>query len=449
MKRPLHTKIFIGLTIGIVAGLVANGFFRDYPELDWLIRNVIAPFGQVFLRIIFMAVIPLIFSALALGVAELGDIRQLGRIGAKTLIFTLIISSISVLIGITLVNVVQPGEGLTDSDRQALMSTLSTSSAQATVEKAAEAKTVVQTLLDIIPKNPLADAVGAFDESYKGGGILALMFFSLFVGLALALARSERTAVFEQWLQGLYDVVMKIIGIAMKLAPYGVAALVFSVVARLGIDVVLILGKYILVVVGGLLLHMFGVYSLILKYLVRISPRQFFARIEDVMLTAFSTSSSNVTLPTALKATEQKLHVPPHISRFVLTLGSTANQNGTALFEGVTVLFLAQFFGIDLTFAQQFTVILAAVLAGIGTAGIPGGSLPVIVLVLQSVGVPGEGIGVILGIDRLLDMSRTVVNVTGDITVAMYVAKSEGYTVMGKDLLPVMLDEIEEPTPKG
>ena len=267
------------------------------------------------------------------------------------------------------------------------------------------------------------------------------MFFSLFVGLALTLARSERTVVFEQWLQGLYDVVMKIIGLAMKIAPYGVAALVFSVVARLGVDVVLILGKYILVVISGLLLHMFGVYSLILKYVVRISPRQFFARLKDVMLTAFSTSSSNVTLPTALKATEQKLHIPPHISRFVLTLGSTANQNGTALFEGITVLFLAQFFGVDLTFTQQFTVILAAVLAGIGTAGIPGGSLPVIVLVLQSVGVPGEGIGVILGIDRILDMSRTVVNVTGDITVAAYVAKSEGYDVMPKDLLPVILDE--------
>ena len=442
MPRPLHTKIFIGLLIGVSGGLIANGFFSDYPELDWLIRNIIAPFGQVFLRIIFMAVIPLIFSALALGVAELGDIRQLGRIGVKTLVFTLVISSISVLIGITLVNTFRPGEGLTDTERQALMSTISVSSTQATVAKAAEAKSIVQTLLDIIHRNPLADAAGAFDENYRGGGILALMFFSLFVGIALTLARSERTAVFEQWLQGLYDVVMKIIAIAMKLAPYGVAALVFSVVARLGVDVVLILGKYILVVISGLLLHMLGVYSLILKYLVRVSPRKFFGRIEDVMLTAFSTSSSNVTLPTALKASELKLHIPPHISRFVLTLGSTANQNGTALFEGITVLFLAQFFGVDLTITQQFTVILASVLAGIGTAGIPGGSLPVIVLVLQSVGVPGEGIGVILGVDRLLDMSRTVVNVTGDITVAAYVAKSEGYEVMSPDLLPVVLDEV-------
>jgi len=173
---------------------------------------------------------------------------------------------------------------------------------------------------------------------------------------------------------------------------------------------------------------MFGVYSLVLKYAVRVSPWRFFVAIREVILTAFSTSSSNVTLPTALAVSEHNLGIPRRISNFVLTLGSTANQNGTALYEGVTVLFLAQFFGVDLTLTQQFTVVLASVLAGIGTAGVPGGSLPVIVLVLQSVGVPGEGIGIILGVDRILDMSRTVLNVTGDITAAMYVAKKEGYS---------------------
>jgi DAACS family dicarboxylate/amino acid:cation (Na+ or H+) symporter len=306
------------------------------------------------------------------------------------------------------------------------MGTISTSTVQTAVQRAGEAKSIVQTLLDIIPKNPLADAVGAFDETYRGGGILALMFFSLFVGLALTLARSERTVVFEQWLQGLYDVVMKIIGVAMKLAPYGVAALVFTVTARLGMDVVVLLGKFVLVVIGGLLIQLLITYSLVLRLAVRVSPWKFFARLEEVIITAFSTSSSNVTLPTALRVTEEKLHVPPRISRFVLTLGSTANQNGTALYEGVVVLFLAQFFGVNLSLAQQATVVLAAVLAGIGTAGVPGGSLPVIVLVLQSVGVPGEAIGVIFGVDRILDMSRTVLNVTGDITAAMWVAKSEG-----------------------
>jgi len=425
-KRQLHHNIFIGLTIGLVAGLICNAAWGGAPWLDWLIKNLIGPIGQVFLRIIFMAVIPLIFTALALGVAELGDIRQLGRIGARTLAYTLFVTAISVLIGVTLVNLFQPGVGLSTADRQLLTSSLTAKPVTSAIESARESKTIIQTLLDLIPKNPLADAAGAFDETYRGGGILALMVFSLFVGVALALARSERTEVFEKCLQGLYDVVMKIIHIGMKLAPLGVACLVFSVVARLGLNVVLILGKYVLLVLAGLCLHMFGVYSLLLKYVIKVSPWKFFLKIEEVLLTAFSTSSSNVTLPTALRVTEENLQVPRRISNFVLTLGSTANQNGTALYEGITVLFLAQFFGIDLTLTQQFTVVLAAVLAGIGTAGVPGGSLPVIVLVLQSVGVPGEGIGVILGVDRILDMSRTTLNVTGDITAAMYVARTEG-----------------------
>ncbi len=426
-KRPLHHNIFLGLIVGIVAGLICNAFWSQSAWLNGLINNLIAPIGQIFLRIIFMAVIPLIFSALALGVAELGDIRQLGRIGAKTFAYTLVVTGISVFIGLTLVNLIKPGIGLSETDRQLLTSSLHLKSVESAVQKAAKAKSIIQTLLDLIPKNPLADAVGAFDENYRGGGILAIMVFSLFVGLALALTRSPRTEVFEKCLQGLYEVVMKIIQIGMKLAPLGVACLVFSVVARLGFQVVVILGKYVMVVMVGLALHMLGVYSLILKYLIRINPWRFFVRIEEVILTAFSTSSSNVTLPTALRVTEENLHVPRHINNFVLTLGSTANQNGTALYEGVTVLFLAQFFGIDLNLTQQFTVVLASVLAGIGTAGVPGGSLPVIVLVLQSVGVPGEGIGVILGVDRILDMSRTVLNVTGDITAAMFVAKTEGY----------------------
>jgi len=424
-RLPLHTKIFIGLAVGVVAGLVCNSAFHDAPWLDWLIRNLISPLGQVFLRIIFMAVIPLIFSALALGVAELGDIRRLGRVGARTLAYTLLLTIVSVVIGIALVKVVRPGVGLSESDRQTLLSSMGTQAAKATVAKAAEAKSIVQTLLNLIPKNPLADAVGAFDENYEGGGLLALMVCAVFVGVALALARSKRTEVFEQFLQGLYDVLMKIIQIAMNIAPYGVACLVFSVVARLGLDVVLLLGKYIVVVVAGLAIQMFVVYSLVLKYLVRTSPWTFFKRIEEVLLTAFSTSSSNVTLPVSLRVTQENLGVSRRVAGFVLTLGSTANQNGTALYEGVTVLFLAQFFGVELTTTQQITVVLGAVLAGIGTAGVPGGSLPAVVLLLQAAGVPGEGIGVIIGVDRFLDMCRTTLNVTGDITAAMWVDRGE------------------------
>ncbi|MBL0063342.1 MAG: dicarboxylate/amino acid:cation symporter [bacterium] len=307
----------------------------------------------------------------------------------------------------------EAGAGLDPAARESLMQAMTGKTVSSAVENAGKTKDWVQTLLDIIPRNPFADAALAFEDGYHGGGILALMFFALFVGVALALVRSERTRVFEEWLAGFYEVVMKMISIAMKLAPYGVAALVFSVVAKLGVDVVFILGKFVLVVLSVLALQMFGVYGFILRVFVKVNPWKFFHRMRDVILTAFSTSSSNVTLPTALRVAEEELKLPPKISRFVLTLGATANQNGTALYEGIVVLFLAQFFGIELSIGQQATVVFAAVVAGIGTAGVPGGSLPVIVLILQSVGVPGEGIGIILGVDRILDMSRTVINVTG------------------------------------
>ncbi len=426
----LHKKILFGLLAGIVFGLAANLLFAGNPLLDKVIRYGLSPLGQVFLRLIFMTVIPLIFCALALGVAELGDAKALGRIGLRTFAFTVVATSISVLIGITAANWIRPGAGLDSGARESLMQAMTGKTVTTAVENAGKTKDWVQTILDIIPRNPVADAALAFEDTYRGGGILALMFFALFLGVALALIRSEKTRVFEEWLSGMYEVVMKMISMAMKLAPYGVAALVFSVVAKLGVDVVFLLGKFVLVVLSVLALQMFGVYGLILRLFVKVNPWKFFHRIRDVILTAFSTSSSNVTLPTALRVAEDELKLPPKISRFVLTLGATANQNGTALYEGIVVLFLAQFFGVELTIGQQATVVFAAIVAGIGTAGVPGGSLPVIVLILQSVGVPGEGIGIILGVDRILDMSRTVVNVTGDMTCAAYVASAEGHKVM-------------------
>jgi DAACS family dicarboxylate/amino acid:cation (Na+ or H+) symporter len=227
-------------------------------------------------------------------------------------------------------------------------------------------------------------------------------------------------------LEGLYDVVMKIIDFAMMLAPFGVAALIFSVASQLGFQIISTLLLYVLVVLTGLLIHLLITYGTILKFIIKKSPAKFFKDISEVIITAFSTSSSNATLPTSLRVTSEKLKVNKDISNFVLTVGSTANQNGTALFEGITVLFLAQFYGIDLNIGQQLLVVVLSVLAGVGTAGVPGGSLPMVVMVLQTVGIPAEGIGIVLGVDRLLDMSRTVVNVTGDIVLALWVDKSEG-----------------------
>jgi DAACS family dicarboxylate/amino acid:cation (Na+ or H+) symporter len=257
--------------------------------------------------------------------------------------------------------------------------------------------------------------------------MLAVMVFSLFVGVAITLA-PERTGTLVSLLQGVFDVAMVIIGFAMKIAPLGVAGLMFALTARLGLDILQSLAWYVATVIVGLALHMFGVYSIVAVTFARTSPGKFFSRISDVMVTAFATSSSNATLPTALRVTEERLGVKPEVSRFVLTVGSTANQNGTALYEGLTVLFLAQMFGVDLTLTQQLTVVLMSVLAGIGTAGVPGGSLPLVALVLQSVNVPPEGIGIILGVDRILDMCRTTLNVTGDVLIALCVDRLERAT---------------------
>ena len=278
------------------------------------------------------------------------------------------------------------------------------------------------TLLDLIPENPFQEIVGAMDASSKGNGLLAVMFFALAVGIAANAAR-ERCAALLAFLESVNAACMAIIGFAMRLAPYGVACLVFGMTARLGLSLVPPLAGFMGVVLLGLLIQLAAVYPLALRVLARMSPMVFFRKISEAMWTAFGTSSSNATLPTSLRVAHEELRLPRDVSNFVLTMGATGNQNGTALYEGVAVLFLAQVFAVDLTLGQQFTVALMAILAGVGTAGVPGGSLPMIVIVLQSVGIPAEGIGISLGIDRVLDMSRTLLNVTGDLAIAVCVAR--------------------------
>jgi DAACS family dicarboxylate/amino acid:cation (Na+ or H+) symporter len=258
------------------------------------------------------------------------------------------------------------------------------------------------------------------------------MVFALFLGVGLAAVRTPGARRLEEALSGLQDVVMWLLDRVIRIAPLGIFCLVFTLTARLGFDVLRQLGAYVLVVVGGLALHQFGVYSLSVAWLGGTSPLRFFRAVRPAMLTAFSTASSNATLPTALAVADRELALPGQVSRFVLTLGSTANQNGTALFEGVTVLFLAQFYGVDLTLAQQLTVVTIAVLGGLGTAGVPAGSIPVVMMILGLVGVPAEGIGMILGVDRFLDMCRTTVNVTGDLAAAVVVARAESSYTPGR-----------------
>lgn len=428
-KMAIHTKILIGLLVGAVAGVTCNQLFGTEQWLINLIDGPVYFVGQMFLRLIFMVVIPLLFSALTLGVAELGDIRRLGRIGARTFAYTLIVTTISVAIGLALVNVVRPGDYLPEDTKQKLIASTETDRDKviANAETAKKTKTVDK-ILQIIPNNPIGDMANAINPhpAYAGSGFIAVMFFAFIFGLGLAMSDPDTVAPTIAVLKGVYAAVMRIIDFAMGLAPYAVACLIFATTARLGFEVFKSLAAYVAVVLVALAIHQFGTYSVLVYFFAKMNPLTFFAKIREVMITAFSTSSSNVTLPTAMRVTEEKLGVPREITGFVLTLGSTANQNGTALYEGITVLFLAQVFNVDLTFGQQVTVLLMSILAGIGTAGVPGGSLPLVVLVLQSVGVPAEGIAIILGVDRILDMSRTVLNVTGDITAAAYVARAEG-----------------------
>ncbi len=418
-RFPRHTRILFGLLFGLVAGLTAHAVGADAPWVDGSVRNVAYPLGQLFLRLIFMIVVPLVFSSLVLGVLELGDVKKLGRVGAKTLLYTLFASGISVAVGVGLVNFFKPGVGVDPSVRASLGGAFADQSEKA-IENAKKALPWTDTLLQLIPRNPLQAAVEALQ-----GEMLALMVFAVFFGVALAQVRRDKETVVD-FFEGVLRVSMKIVDWAMGLAPYGVAALMYSLTAKSGFSVVPRLGGYVGVVVAGLAIQQFLVYSAILKWLGRVSPVEWSFRIREVALTAFSTASSNATLPTSLQTAQTKLGISPRIGNFVLTVGATGNQNGTALFEGVTVLFLAQVFGVSLSLPQQITVVIMSILAGVGTAGVPGGSLPLIVIVLQTVGVPAEGIGIILGVDRFLDMCRTTLNVTGDLVCATVIARSEG-----------------------
>lgn len=429
-RLPLHTRILIGGLLGAVAGILAHLLFATdtgiEPGLARFIALVTGPIGQVFLRLLFMLVVPLIFSALILGVVELGDPRRLGRIGLKTLLYTVIISAIAVLIGITLVNLLQPGAGISPELKARL--TQGAGERAATLTSAAAPKTGVDLLVQIVPNNPV--------KSAAEGDMLGVMFFSLMMGIGLAIVRTDATARLVDVIQGLYDVTMWLIGLVISLAPIGVAALLFTLTAELGYEILQQLALYVGVVVLALAIHQFVVYSLAVRFLGGMSPLFFFRGIRAAMITAFSTASSNATLPTALKVAEENLLLPPSVSRFVLTIGSTMNQNGTALFEGVTVLFLAQFYGVPLSLGEQITVVLICILGGIGTAGVPAGSIPVVALILGMVGVPVEGIGLILGVDRFLDMCRTTLNVTGDLAAAVVVSRGEGGPVSTAATIP-------------
>ena len=424
---PLHTRIVIGLLAGLLTGLAANMLLGgDHPGVAWVVYHVTEPVGTLFLRLLLMIVIPLVFSSLVVGVAGVGDIRELGRVGLKTFAYTIVLSAISVVIGLVLANTIRPGKRIDAATAQGLAARYSDAATRTLGTKPAEAaeSPLMQVVKTIVPSNPVAAA------ATETPNMLYLMFFALVVGVALTLVDAERAAPLVGFLQSLYEVTAKIVDMVMKVAPFAVACLLFTNTSRFGLDLLRALGWFIATVLLGLAIHMFGVYSLSVALLSKIAPLEFFRRIKTVMLTAFSTSSSNATLPTALRVSQENLGVPPEINSFVLTVGATANQNGTALYEGVTVLFLAQLAGVDLTLGQQLMVVYLAILGGVGTAGVPSGSIPFIIAVLTQIHVNPALIAVILGVDRILDMCRTTLNVTGDLAAATYVARSEGYELL-------------------
>ncbi len=410
----LHSKIFLGLIFGAIFGVVANLFFKG-EILFGLINYITNPLGKMWLAALIMVVIPLIISSLALGVANIKDSKKLGIMGVKTFLLFLSLTAISTVFGLIALNLVRPGDSIDKKVKEELLMEYKgeVENAMGLSQKALS----IDLLVNIIPRNPIKAA--------SEGNMLAVIFCALILGLALAKLPAESSKVMISFLESVSAITIKVIEMVMKFAPVGVFSLIFSVMAKFGIELLFALSYYVAVVVVVMFLFAAIFYPIILKIFTKRSPWQFFKQIKLIMLTAFSTSSSNATLPTTMSVVVNELGVKKEVAGFVLPLGATMNMNGTALFEGVTVLFLAQVFGVELTLVSQLIVVLVSVITAIGVAGIPGGSIPLLMMVLGMVGVPMEGIAIILGVDRILDMCRTTINVMGDAVTAVVVNDME------------------------
>lgn len=395
-KMQLTTKILLGLVLGIIVGMLLQG---NQSAADTYIK----PLGTLFLNMIRMIIVPLVFSSLIVGAASIGDPKALGRIGGKTLGYYLVTTAVAVLIGLALSTILKPGAGLV----------LPVDAAQ----DPAEVPSIISTFLNMIPANPLKGLVD--------GNILQVIVFALFLGIGSTALPNDVSKPFIKFFDSLAEIMYKITALIMKFAPFGVFGLIVPVVTQYGLDVLMPLSMVIIAVYLGCIIHAVVVYSTAVKVFAKISPLKFFKGIAPAAITAFSTTSSSGTLPVTIKNTRDNLGVSEKISSFVLPLGATINMDGTALYQGVCALFLAQVYGMDLSMGQMLTIVATATLGSIGTAGVPGAGFIMLTLVLQSVGLPLEGLVLIAGIDRILDMARTSVNVIGDASCAVVVAASE------------------------
>jgi Na+/H+-dicarboxylate symporter len=426
----LYTKITIGLVLGAVVGVAVNvtGISGTATWTDGVIP-VLDFTGRAFIRLITMIVIPLVVASLMMGVASLGDIKKLGRIGGKTVGYYMFTTAVAITIGLSLALLVKPGSRIAPESRDQLAAEFASQAADR-VQLAETRPGVLDVLLNMIPTNP----IGAAAE----GNLLALIIFVIIFGAAVSLVAEERRQAVLGFFGGVNDAAMIVIDWIMKLAPYAVFALIAAVISRFGLDVLRSLAIYSLVVAGGLVLHALLTYGTLVTVLARLNPLEFFRRIRKVPLIAFSTSSSNATLPVTMETAEEELGVSKGVSSFVLPLGATINMDGTALYQGVATVFIAQVYGVNLGVPELLTIVLTATLASIGAAGVPSAGIITLILVLQSVGLAGQaaaGIALILGVDRILDMLRTAVNVTGDLSCSAFVARSEG-----EELIPHPVD---------
>jgi Na+/H+-dicarboxylate symporter len=401
----LHTQILLGLILGAVLGPLLGDF-----------ALAIKPIGDAFINLLVMIVVPLVMASLIVGTASLGDLRKLGRIGMKTVGFYLVATALAVALGLAAAETLNPGTGLDEDVKASMVEDYAGVTAEQ-LERVRERPSISDLLVRIIPRNPFR----AMAET----NFLQIIFFSILFGVSLTLIPEERRKPVLDFLNGVNDAMIVLVKLVMKVAPYGVFALIAAVAAEFGYGVLLTLLKYVLITIGTMAVFMVTFYPVCLR-ISGMSPFYFLKHYYEVIIFAFSTSSSNATLPLNLQVSEEELGVSNEVASFVLPLGATVNMNGTAIYQGVSTVFIAQVFGIDLGAADLLTVVLTATLASIGAAGVPGIGMVTLTIVLTQLGIPLEGIALVVGVERILDMSRTAVNVTGDTVCAIWVAKSEG-----------------------
>ncbi|HSQ70530.1 MAG TPA: dicarboxylate/amino acid:cation symporter [Steroidobacteraceae bacterium] len=433
IDSKLANRILLGLLIGAAAGALTLAVGSVLPPVlegaRWLATNLMDPLGQVFLRMLFFVVIPLVFASLANGVVQLGELAHLGPLAGRTFALFFANMLIAAALGLLMMNVLAPGSRLDDATSERLIAEYAGESRQHMETRAKQPEITPATVVDMFMPRNLFGAVAGNQRSSLGE-VLPLIVFAILVGAAgLQFSKGRRRRI-QQSLETVTDLMTGIVHFALRLAPYAVPAMIFSVVVKVGVDILLALGLFVVGCLAMLLLHLFGTMSIWLRFLARRNPIEFFRLIKDVLITAFTTSSSGATLPTALAAARGRLGISPSTAGFVLPLGATMNMAGTALYEGCVVLFVAQVFGVDLNLAQQATLVFLAVLSAVAVASIPGGSLPLIAGLLAAFGVPPEGIGIILGVDRVLDMTRTMTNVGGDLVTATVVDESQRARLM-------------------